>query len=78
MMPIRKKLLEGGGIMNKLNDIDKLKGKRNLDILLIFLAEINVPISQADFAAALKNVHKSVSNTDLGRFEKWMSEFGSV
>lgn len=26
MMPIRKKLLEGGGIMNKLNDIDKLKG----------------------------------------------------
>jgi hypothetical protein len=26
MMPMRKKLLEGGGLMNKLNEIDKLKG----------------------------------------------------
>jgi len=25
MMPIRKKLLEGGGILNQLNDIEKLK-----------------------------------------------------
>jgi hypothetical protein len=27
MMPIRKKLLQGGGILNQLNDIDKLKCK---------------------------------------------------
>jgi katanin p60 ATPase-containing subunit A1 len=37
-----------------------------------------VPITQKDFVEALKNVHKSVSNNDLGRFEKWMAEFGSV
>ena len=77
MMPIRKKLIEGGGIMNKLNDIEKLKGMLYSNWAKL-LAEINVPICQADFIAALKNVHKSVSNTDLGRFEKWMSEFGSV
>jgi hypothetical protein len=27
MMPIRKKLAQGGGIMNQLNEIGKLKGK---------------------------------------------------
>jgi len=65
MMPIRKKLLEGGGILNQLNDIEKLK------------SEMDVPITQEDFLTALKNVHKSVSNTDLNNYVKWMAEFGS-
>jgi len=66
MMPIRKKLLEGGGLLNQLkNDIEKLK------------SEMDVPITQNDFLAALKNVHKSVSNTDLDNYVKWMAEFGS-
>jgi len=65
MMPIRKKLLQGGGILNQLNDIEKLK------------SEMDVPITQNDFLNALKNVHKSVSNNDLDNYVKWMAEFGS-
>jgi katanin p60 ATPase-containing subunit A1 len=66
MMPLRKKLLQGGGIMNHMNDREKLKN------------EINVPITQDDFITALKNVNKSVSNNDLKRYEKWMAEFGAT
>jgi len=65
MMPIRKKLLEGGGILNQLNDIEKLK------------SEMDVPITQKDCTNAIRNVHKSVSNADLDNYSKWMAEFGS-
>jgi len=65
MMPIRKKLLQGGGILNRLNDIEGLK------------SEMDVPITQLDFDTAIKNVHKSVSNADLDNYVKWMAEFGS-
>ena len=37
MMPIRKKLLAGGGIMNQLTDLEKLKGKFELRNVLIIL-----------------------------------------
>jgi katanin p60 ATPase-containing subunit A1 len=66
MMPLRRKLIQGGGIMNQLNDREKLK------------SELDVPITMDDFVLALKNVHKSVSNNDLKRYEKWMAEFGST
>jgi len=66
MMPIRKKLLQGGGILNQLHDMEKLK------------SEMDVPITQNDFLTALKNVHKSVSNNDLENYVKWMAEFGSA
>jgi len=65
MMPLRRKLLSGGGIINQLGDKEKLK------------SEIDVPLTMDDFLTALKNVHKSVSNNDLIRYEKWMAEFGS-
>jgi len=36
-----------------------------------------VPLTEADFLEAIKNVNKSVSNIDLKRYEEWMKEFGS-
>ena len=38
----------------------------------------DTPVCQADFLQAIRNVHKSVSQDDLGRFSQWMKEFGSI
>ncbi|RYG63547.1 AAA family ATPase, partial [archaeon] len=35
-------------------------------------------ISRDDFLLAISKVNKSVSDTDLGRFQEWMDEFGSA
>merc|ERR1711937_113470 len=40
--------------------------------------EVDVPVNQADFVEALKNVSKSVGSEDLQNFSDWMKEFGSV
>lgn len=39
--------------------------------------EVDVPVTQADFIEALKNVSKSVGTEDLQHFSDWMKEFGS-
>jgi len=67
MMPMRKKLLGGGGFMAKINDL----GNIGIEIS-------DVPISMSDFTEALKNCNKSVSSSDLEHYTKWMAEFGSV
>lgn len=33
---------------------------------------------QGDFLEALTKINKSVAESDLGAFEKWMAEFGST
>merc|ERR1711918_242359 len=38
--------------------------------------EVDVPVTQADFLEALKNVQKSVGTEDLQNFQDWMKEFG--
>lgn len=40
--------------------------------------EVDVPVTQADFVEAIKNVSKSVGQEDLQNFVDWMKEFGSV
>mmetsp|Transcript_55405 Transcript_55405/g.99744 ORF Transcript_55405/g.99744 Transcript_55405/m.99744 type:complete len:607 (-) Transcript_55405:43-1863(-) len=40
--------------------------------------EVDVPVTQADFLEAIRNVSKSVGKDDLQRFTEWMGEFGSV
>lgn len=40
--------------------------------------EVDVPVTQADFLEALKNVSKSVGTDDLQNFADWMKEFGST
>ncbi len=40
--------------------------------------ELELPTSAEDFVMALKKVSKSVSKTDLEKYETWMTEFGST
>ena len=40
-------------------------------------ANLDRPLTMADFEKALKNIKKSVSNEHLGTYAKWMSDFGS-
>lgn len=40
--------------------------------------DVEVPISMNDFKEALKNTSKSVSDTDLENYKKWMDTFGST
>lgn len=39
--------------------------------------EMQMPTTMDDFEMALKKVSKSVSATDLEKYEKWIAEFGS-
>ena len=52
------------------------QGVMQLDDLKTQVAE--TPVRQEDFLKALRNVQKSVSNDDLGKFSLWMKEFGSI
>ena len=40
--------------------------------------ELILPSTSDDFREAIKKVNKSVSKEDLEKYEKWMTEFGSV
>ncbi|KAG9508974.1 Katanin p60 ATPase-containing subunit A-like 1, partial [Fragariocoptes setiger] len=40
--------------------------------------ELEMPVSPNDFEEAIRKVNKSVSAEDLGRYQKWMGEFGSL
>lgn len=40
--------------------------------------EVDVPVTQADFLEAIKNVSRSVGSDDLQHFSDWMKEFGAV
>jgi len=64
MMPLRKKLLMGGGI-----SADRIKEIKQ---------EAESPLAMEDFLSSLKNIQKSVGKETLDDYAKWMSEFGSV
>ena len=40
--------------------------------------KLELPTTNADFQDAIKKCSKSVSASDLEKYEKWMAEFGSV
>ena len=48
-----------------------------LSVLFIVLCtdEVMKPISMADFRRGAAKVNKSVSATDIDRYQKWMDEF---
>ena len=39
--------------------------------------EMHMPTTMQDFEAALRKVSKSVSASDLLKYEEWIEEFGS-
>jgi len=66
MMGLRKRLAEARAQGIPLSQIAQMQ------------KEVDVPLSQADFVEAIKNVSKSVGTEDLQKFSDWMKEFGST
>ena len=68
LMQMRRKLMKTGGgfdIMELANNPQKLQ------------EELEAPVSQSDILTAIKNISKSVSQSDLKRYEEWTSEFSN-
>ncbi|KAL6443515.1 hypothetical protein ACFW04_001587 [Cataglyphis niger] len=55
----------------------KIAGLRPDQIRQLPKEELDLPVSAADFDEAVERCNKSVSQEDLEKYEKWMSEFGS-
>ncbi len=55
-----------------------IEGKRPDEIKNLAKEELELPATYADFLSALKKCSKSVSASDLEKYETWMGEFGSV
>ena len=55
-----------------------IEGKRPDEIKNLAKEELELPTTLDDFLSALKKCSKSVSASDLEKYEKWMAEFGSV
>ncbi|XP_063974165.1 katanin p60 ATPase-containing subunit A-like 1 [Diachasmimorpha longicaudata] len=55
----------------------KIAGLRPDQIRQLPKEELDLPVSSTDFHEAIEKCNKSVSQEDLEKYEKWMSEFGS-
>ncbi|XP_057334188.1 katanin p60 ATPase-containing subunit A-like 1 [Microplitis mediator] len=55
----------------------KIAGLKPDQIRQLPKEELDLPVSAADFYEAIERCNKSVSQEDLEKYDKWMSEFGS-
>lgn len=55
-----------------------IQGKSPDEIKKIAKEDLELPTTMEDFSSAITKCSKSVSASDLERYEKWMAEFGSV
>lgn len=55
----------------------RIEGLTPEEIRNISRDEMHMPTTMEDFESALKKVSKSVSASDLEKYERWIAEFGS-
>ena len=55
-----------------------IEGKSPDEIKNLAKEELELPTTKEDFHSALKKCSKSVSASDMEKYEKWMTEYGSV
>lgn len=55
----------------------KITGRSPSEIKKIRREDVDLPVTEEDFQDAMQRTRKSVSASDVARFEKWMDEFGS-
>lgn len=55
----------------------KIAGLKPEQIKQLGREDLDLPVSMQDFNDALSKCNKSVSKTDLDKYVKWMTEFGS-
>nr|XP_033804104.1 katanin p60 ATPase-containing subunit A-like 1 [Geotrypetes seraphini]XP_033804105.1 katanin p60 ATPase-containing subunit A-like 1 [Geotrypetes seraphini]XP_033804106.1 katanin p60 ATPase-containing subunit A-like 1 [Geotrypetes seraphini]XP_033804107.1 katanin p60 ATPase-containing subunit A-like 1 [Geotrypetes seraphini] len=74
----------GADITNVCRDASMMAMRRRIqglspeEIRALSKEELQMPVTMIDFELALKKISKSVSATDLEKYEKWMTEFGSA
>ncbi|KAF1376193.1 hypothetical protein PFLUV_G00207740 [Perca fluviatilis] len=73
----------GADITNVCRDASLMAMRRRIEGLTpeeirnISRDEMHMPTTMEDFESSLKKVSKSVSKSDLEKYEKWIEEFGS-
>lgn len=55
----------------------KITGRSPSEIKQIRREEVDLPVTEQDFNDAVLRTRKSVSESDVARFQKWMEEYGS-
>jgi katanin p60 ATPase-containing subunit A1 len=55
----------------------KISGRSPKEIKSMKKEDLDVPITTKDFDDALSRCKKSVSETDVKRYENWLKQFGS-
>ena len=55
----------------------KISGRSPEEIKTMKKEDLDLPITAKDFDDALARCKKSVSETDVKRYEKWLKQFGS-
>lgn len=55
----------------------KITGRSPAEIKQIRREEVDLPVTEQDFEDAILRTRKSVSESDVVKFQKWMEEFGS-
>ncbi|GAV04618.1 hypothetical protein RvY_14879 [Ramazzottius varieornatus] len=56
----------------------RIEGLSHEEIKSLADTEIDLPIDADDFDEGIKRCNKSVSSSELEKYEKWMTEFGSL
>lgn len=56
----------------------RIEGLTPDDIKKLSKEELEMPVTKNDFDMAVKKVNKTVSASDIEKYTKWMSEFGST
>ncbi|XP_035029790.1 katanin p60 ATPase-containing subunit A-like 1 isoform X3 [Hippoglossus stenolepis] len=74
----------GADITNVCRDASMMAMRRRIqglspeEIRALSKEELQMPVTMEDFTLTLKKISKSVSATDLEKYDSWMAEFGSV
>lgn len=55
----------------------KISGRSHAEIKKIKKEDVDLPVTTEDFEEALSRCRKSVSLSDVSKYESWMEEFGS-
>lgn len=55
----------------------KITGRSPAEIKQIRREEVDLPVTEQDFQDAVQRTRKSVSASDVAKFQKWMEEYGS-
>jgi katanin p60 ATPase-containing subunit A1 len=55
----------------------KITGRSPEEIKAMKKEDLDLPITQKDFDEAVNRCKRSVSDTDVKRYEKWLKQYGS-